>query len=121
MSQTTKERIFAKHGCTGFWRPEYATLPTSTLVNLLKSKNDRRLAGVIGSLSRLTTGAGPVPPLSRALKQLDDAAANLDRAGEREASKLVGRLRLALEFTGYDVAPLAAEFDAAAAARKGAR
>lgn len=37
---------FAKHGCRGFWKEEYGTLPMQTVLNLLRAKNDNRLSQV---------------------------------------------------------------------------
>jgi hypothetical protein len=52
IQETVHERLFKKYGCHGFWMPEYATLFTHTLIELLKAKNDRRLLRLIGGLTK---------------------------------------------------------------------
>lgn len=48
-----REQCFNKHGCGGFWSPDYSTLKLDILVNLLQAKRNTNLTKTIAALKRL--------------------------------------------------------------------
>lgn len=49
-----RQKCFARHGCMGFWQPEYATMGLAALISSLLAKRDPgRFSKVTTALRRL--------------------------------------------------------------------